>query len=386
MVHGYGPRISASSYSAEIANSYPRRTIHQQAGQSTSEPHPSSNDRTRNRGAPIHHHQRSATPIDHPSTVSFENVRSLNHRPQNPTRPRSLPAIPSPLQRQKLVATIEHRPPPSIQMWNPEHATYDRPTSKTYTTMTNPPHPAALQHTRKSNTYISRIKNQNRKRKPPTRSPRLVQLSFIRSQIPAPTTTQTLRVRQIIPALRIPSTIHTRPNMLPHPIPEERIQQHHRTAVRVPPNLNTLNPCYDLIRSTGPAIKQNRKTIRLNQKYPRKREMTTDPPTHIDVKRDKGIAIAWNDGSTSFYSVKYLRRLSPSAEQRKLREEIAKNPLAILPQSAIGNPGEELTIQAVEPVGRYALKIIFSDGHNTGIYSWEYLRDIDPARAVDHNH
>ncbi len=109
--------------------------------------------------------------------------------------------------------------------------------------------------------------------------------------------------------------------------------------------------------------------------------MTTAAPKHLDVKRDRGITIEWAEGETAFYSLALLRKMSPSADQRKLREDLAANPLAILPTEALGKPGEVLTIAGVEPVGRYAIKIIFSDGHDTGIYSWEYLRELDAGQA-----
>ena len=38
-----------------------------------------------------------------------------------------------------------------------------------------------------------------------------------------------------------------------------------------------------------------------------------------------------------------------------------------------------LTVESAELVGNYALRLRFSDGHDTGIYSWQYLREIDPA-------
>ena len=105
--------------------------------------------------------------------------------------------------------------------------------------------------------------------------------------------------------------------------------------------------------------------------------MTSTPaPKHLEVKRDAGITIEWHEGATSFYPINYLRKMSPSAEQKQLRDELAANPLAILPAKAIGKPGETLTITDVVAVGRYAIKITFSDGHDTGIYSWEYLREI----------
>lgn len=104
----------------------------------------------------------------------------------------------------------------------------------------------------------------------------------------------------------------------------------------------------------------------------------TLPPKHLDLNKEEGLTVQWHDGTTSFYSVKYLRRMSPSADQRQLRDEMAKNPLAVLPTSAI-QPDEPMTATRAELVGNYAVRIVFSDGHDTGIYSWDYLQDIDPG-------
>lgn len=98
---------------------------------------------------------------------------------------------------------------------------------------------------------------------------------------------------------------------------------------------------------------------------------------HLDLKKDRGLTVQWADGSTSYYSIAYLRRMSPSAEARELREQMASNPLAILPSAPA--PSGTLTALSAELVGRYALRIRFSDGHDTGIYSWDYLRQIDPG-------
>lgn len=100
-------------------------------------------------------------------------------------------------------------------------------------------------------------------------------------------------------------------------------------------------------------------------------------PVHLDLKKDRGLTIQWGDGSTSYYSIAYLRKMSPSAEARELREQIERNPLAILPSSSA--PAGPLTALSAELVGRYAVRIRFSDGHDTGLYSWDYLREIDPA-------
>ena len=99
-------------------------------------------------------------------------------------------------------------------------------------------------------------------------------------------------------------------------------------------------------------------------------------PRHVDLDRERGLTIDWEDGSRSFYPVAHLRRASPSADAKALREEMARNPLTVLPASRTEGP---LTAVAAELVGNYALRIRFSDGHSTGIYSWKYLRSIDPA-------
>jgi DUF971 family protein len=102
-------------------------------------------------------------------------------------------------------------------------------------------------------------------------------------------------------------------------------------------------------------------------------------PRHLDLKRDRGLTVEWADGATSYYSIAYLRRMSPSAEMRELREELAKNRLTVLPPAAARAAAGPLAAESAELVGNYALRIRFSDGHDTGIYSWSYLRSIDPA-------
>ena len=109
--------------------------------------------------------------------------------------------------------------------------------------------------------------------------------------------------------------------------------------------------------------------------------MHDDKPTHLDLARERGLTVTWPDGRTSFYPIAYLRRMSPSAEMRELREEMARNPLTVLP-AAMADQAGPLTALGAEFVGHYAIRIRFSDGHDTGIYSWRYLREIDPDREA----
>lgn len=108
-------------------------------------------------------------------------------------------------------------------------------------------------------------------------------------------------------------------------------------------------------------------------------------PRNIDLKKDRGLTVEWDDGSTSYYSIAYLRKMSPSAEARQFREESARNPLTVLPASAARASGP-LVAEGAELVGNYALRIRFSDGHDTGIYSWAYLREIDPTNKEAREH
>jgi DUF971 family protein len=105
-----------------------------------------------------------------------------------------------------------------------------------------------------------------------------------------------------------------------------------------------------------------------------------DPrPAHIDLVRDEALTITWEDGVTSRYPVALLRRMSPSADQRQLREEMASNPLTVLPARTFDAP---IRAESIELVGNYALRIRFSDGHDTGIYSWRYLRSLDASGST----
>ncbi|MFM1883641.1 MAG: hypothetical protein RJA05_2050 [Planctomycetota bacterium] len=97
-------------------------------------------------------------------------------------------------------------------------------------------------------------------------------------------------------------------------------------------------------------------------------------PLHLDLVRDEALSITWDDGHSSRLPIALLRRMSPSADQRQLREEMASNPLTVLPSRTFDAP---IRAESIELVGNYALRIRFSDGHDTGIYSWRYLRSLD---------
>lgn len=100
-------------------------------------------------------------------------------------------------------------------------------------------------------------------------------------------------------------------------------------------------------------------------------------PKTMDLDKERGLTVHWSDGRVSVYPIAYLRRMSPSADAREMREQMAKNPLTVLPSTG----GEPVRAESAELVGNYALRIRFSDGHDTGLYTWVYLREIDPNQA-----
>ncbi|HUF61537.1 MAG TPA: DUF971 domain-containing protein [Verrucomicrobiales bacterium] len=96
-------------------------------------------------------------------------------------------------------------------------------------------------------------------------------------------------------------------------------------------------------------------------------------PELIQVIGDE-VAIRWDDGSETYYPMAYLRARSPSAETQGERDLLGQ----VIGGGGLRSfPGVRVTGWA--PVGGYAIQFHFSDGHTTGLYSYAYLREIDPA-------
>jgi DUF971 family protein len=97
-------------------------------------------------------------------------------------------------------------------------------------------------------------------------------------------------------------------------------------------------------------------------------------PTKLTLKRDQGLEVVWADGKVSNYPLIYLRSMCPCATCKEVRatKAQAKTSLTILP----GNYATPLTVTGVEKIGSYALRLDWSDQHGSGIYSFQYLREI----------
>lgn len=94
---------------------------------------------------------------------------------------------------------------------------------------------------------------------------------------------------------------------------------------------------------------------------------STEAPTGIDVDRAAGVTLTWADGTTSAFGLDELRVNCPCAECRGLRE---RN-LPVWPKPASPLP---LHLEDAELVGAWGVTFRWNDGHATGIFSWELLR------------
>ncbi|HUO80749.1 MAG TPA: DUF971 domain-containing protein [Steroidobacteraceae bacterium] len=91
------------------------------------------------------------------------------------------------------------------------------------------------------------------------------------------------------------------------------------------------------------------------------------PPTEIRLRRrSRVVEVAFADGTRYALSFEYLRAHSPSAEVQ------GHGP----GQDVLQIAKENVAVLAVTPVGQYAVRLVFDDGHDTGIYTWPYLREL----------
>jgi DUF971 family protein len=95
-------------------------------------------------------------------------------------------------------------------------------------------------------------------------------------------------------------------------------------------------------------------------------------PTDIELlEHQTALAITWQDGAVSRLEAGVLRRASRAASE--IRRQVEGIELALQP---------DLRVDAVEPIGNYALRLFFSDGHDRGIYPWSYLRELADQRTI----
>ena len=93
----------------------------------------------------------------------------------------------------------------------------------------------------------------------------------------------------------------------------------------------------------------------------------TPHPTDIRLRRrSRVLGVTFSDGQHFDLPLEYLRVHSPSAEVR------GHGP----GQETLVTGKEDVNVERVEPVGNYAVRLVFDDGHATGLYSWRILYDL----------
>jgi len=97
--------------------------------------------------------------------------------------------------------------------------------------------------------------------------------------------------------------------------------------------------------------------------------LTPTPPIPTDIKlhkRSRRLELVFSDGTSGTLTAELLRVHSPSAEVTGHRAG----------EGVLVTGKENVGIKAVEPVGRYAVRLVFDDGHDTGLYTWPILYEL----------
>jgi len=87
------------------------------------------------------------------------------------------------------------------------------------------------------------------------------------------------------------------------------------------------------------------------------------------------LEIWYDDTESIVLSAEYLRVFSPSAEVRGHSPD----------QRVLQTGKKDVAIESIESIGNYAIRIVFSDGHDSGIYSWSYLRELSANYSTNWN-
>ena len=97
-------------------------------------------------------------------------------------------------------------------------------------------------------------------------------------------------------------------------------------------------------------------------------------PTELRLHKDRrSLTIVFDSGETFDLAAEYLRVRSPSAEVQGHSPDERKT---------VGGK-QNVAILEVKPVGNYAVRLVFDDMHSTGIYSWDYLRELGRNREAN---
>jgi len=101
----------------------------------------------------------------------------------------------------------------------------------------------------------------------------------------------------------------------------------------------------------------------------------------VNITTGTGMEIEWKDGHISTYTFAFLRDACPCAlcdeERSKTRRQPGDPPKMAPGALPMFKPAAKPN--QAEPVGRYAIKFMWNDNHDLGLYSWQFLRDVCPC-------
>lgn len=104
-------------------------------------------------------------------------------------------------------------------------------------------------------------------------------------------------------------------------------------------------------------------------------------PKQVKIFKKNNIKITWEDSSETILSLKYMRDECPCAgckgETILLKTYRPPTPTVVTP--------EMYKVKNIEVVGGYAIQITWQDGHNTGIYSWDYIKQLEEGKNENKN-
>lgn len=105
----------------------------------------------------------------------------------------------------------------------------------------------------------------------------------------------------------------------------------------------------------------------------------TERPTGITANRTtRDMTVTWSDGHVSIYPFSLLRAACPCASCRGGHENMGPDPAPLVFSLPVTiSPASNL--QNIKAVGSYAISIVWEDGHDYGLYNWQYLRALCPC-------
>jgi len=114
--------------------------------------------------------------------------------------------------------------------------------------------------------------------------------------------------------------------------------------------------------------------------------LVADPKSvKVNLTAGTGVDIEWKDGHRSHYSFRFLRDACPCALCNETRDKAGRVPGETAPAPPDALPMFKPAVKplSAEGVGKYAIKFQWNDGHDLGIYSWNFLREWCPCEECE---